>query len=192
MKTNHVLTFLAIILILDMMTACQSKIPYGSTYYLPQQKREISEKKINVVHTEKAYVSIEKLSPISPSVEVMISNAERKISEINAEKNLLGNSGVKSGQQTVTEKNQLSAKALKQQRKESRKELKQILKEYKNDIKELKRDKSEKAASRNLTIGIVLAAIGLLLLLLVPGSVGYVLGTIALVIGIVLIVLDLI
>lgn len=183
--------FLISIILGCLLFSCTSKIPYGSTYYFPLEPVAKSEKAVKSdkmdQESEDMLASIEKISSIAPSVEGLLEKSHEnmaRISKISRPEEVAGLVADKKAAQN------LSKKEAKYERKEARKALKQAVKEYKHDIKEQKKESAQKALTKNMKIGIILAAIGVLLLILPLGYAGYILGTIGLVVGLVLILIE--
>ena len=192
MKAATLSTRLSITIVyFSLLFSCTSKIPYGSTYYFPLEPVAKNEKVATPEEMDKEpknmIASVEKIAPIAPSTEFLLEKANSKITRITetapSEKATVQLSNKKTAQN-------LSKQELKQERKEARKALKQAVKEYKHDIKDQKKEKAQKDLTKNMKIGIILAAVGLILLILPLGYVGYILGTIGLVVGLILILIE--
>jgi len=192
MKATTLSTRLSITIVYcGLLFSCTSKIPYGSTYYFPLEPVAKNEKVTTpeeIDHEPKGMIaSVEKIASIAPSTEFLLEKANDNMVQITettpSEEATVRLSNKK------TEQN-LSKKELKQERKETRKVLKQAVKEYKHDIKEQKKEKAQKDLTKNMKIGIILAAVGLILLILPLGYAGYILGTIGLVVGLILILIE--
>lgn len=192
MKSTSLSTRLLIpIVYCSILFSCTSKIPYGSTYYFPLEPvaknekvtapEEVKQEPGNII------ASVEKIAPIAPSTEFMLEKAHDNMAQITKTTPSEGATAQLSDKKTGQN---LSKKELKQERKEARKALKQAVKEYKHDIKEQKKENAQKALTKTMKIGIVLAAVGLILLILPLGYAGYILGTIGLVVGLILILIE--
>ena len=89
---------------------------------------------------------------------------------------------------TSTEAKKVFQKQQRAERRAFRRDVKKLTKEIRQAPDEVQKE----YLSSNGRLGLILAAIGLVLLLVVPGQIGYILGTILLVVGILLLILDLV
>lgn len=171
-----------------LLSACQSsKIAYGNSHYFKATPKS------SVVAAEKpeiATASIEEVKSPAPSVSVEKSKAaiEEKIASLQVRKER-----VEQAQASVDQATAPAAKrTFRKQRRSERRAFRQDLKQLTREIRQAPEEVQKEYLSSNGRLGLILAAIGLVLLLVVPGQVGYILGTILLVVGILLLILDLV
>ena len=163
------------------LSACSSKIPYGSTYYFPLEPKATAAKK--TVEPEQLKVSIDRLMPLKPSVATQIEEASIKISR-----------WVPPATKEVIINPQATYAGL--SKKEQKKAVKTQVKALKSEIKQAKKQQKQEQQrpTKNLRNGIILGAAGLIMMIIFGAAgIGILvgIGAIVLVVGIVLILLDL-
>ena len=161
------------------LSACSSKIPYGSTYYFPLDPKPSPPKKI--MKPEAFQASIEKLVPLKPSVAVQIKKANTKINQMI---------------QPKTSLNDPQASHTSLSKKDQKKAIKTQIKALKSAVKQAKKQQKQEqqALTKNMRNGIILGVAGLIMMIIFGAAgIGILvgIGAVVLVVGIVLILLDL-
>ncbi len=188
MKTSNILYCLLVLTIFS----CTSKIPYGSTYYFSQEKKDVSTKQERL--TSQAYVSVEKINAIFPDIKNQITEANLKIARIThtTEKTNQVSNGKSLKLISAEDATKLPTSSTK---KASKKELKAKLKDLKAELKSIKKEekKQQQRMTKNIRNGIILGGVGLLMMIIF-GAAGIGLlvgiGAVLVVVGLVLILLD--
>jgi len=164
------------------LSACSSKIPYGSTYYFPLEPKTSPAKKN--IEPARLHVSVEKLVPLRPSVAAKIEEAQLNISQLT-----LPVSKEDATNHPKEPRAELSKKELKKVIKARKKAVKAQIKQVKKQQKQ-----AQQGLTKNLRNGIILGAVGLIMMIIFGAAgIGVLvgIGAIVLVVGLVLILLDL-
>ncbi len=164
------------------LSACSSKIPYGSTYYFPLEPKTTSAQKD--IEPARLHVSLEKVASIKPSVATKIEKAQLHISQLT--KPVPKEVAINIQQEPHTE---LSKKELKKVIKARKKAVKAQIKQVKKQQKQ-----AQQGLTKNLRNGIILGAVGLIMMIIFGAAgIGVLvgIGAIVLVVGLVFILLDL-
>lgn len=181
--SHHFIRLLIFLLVSgSLLSACSSRIPYGSTYYFPLEPKATPAKK--TIAPPPFQASIDKLMPLRPSMATQVEEANIKISRwvLPATKEVSMN------------KSQESHTAL--SKKEKKQAVKAPLKALKSEVKQVKKQQKQEQQrlTKNMRNGIILGAVGLIMMIIFGAAgIGILvgIGAIVLVVGIVLILLDL-
>jgi len=164
------------------ISACSSKIPYGSTYYFQLEPKSIPVKKAN--ESVQLQVSIEKLMPRKPSIAAKIEEAHININQLTTP---VAKKVVTDNQHAL--RSELSKKEQKKVIKAQRKALKAQIKQAKKHQKQ-----AQQGLTKNLRNGIILGGAGLIMMIIFGAAgIGILvgIGAIVFVVGLVFILLDL-
>lgn len=181
--SHHSICLLIFLLVFgSFLSACSSKIPYGSTYYFPLEPKATTAKK--TVEPEQLQVSIDRLIPLKPSVATQLEEANIKISRW----------VLPATEEVIINQSQAFHTVL--SKKEQKKAVKAQVKALKSEIKQAKKQQKQEQQrpTKNLRNGIILGAAGLIMMIIFGAAgIGILvgIGAIVLVVGIVLILLDL-
>jgi len=157
------------------LSACSSKIPYGSTYYFPLEPKAATAKK--TVEPQQLQVSIDRLMPLKPSMATQIEEANIKISRW----------VLAATEEVIINQSQATHAVL--SKKEQKKAVKSEIKQAKKQQKQ-----AQQGFTKNMRNGIILGAVGLIMMIIFGAAgIGILvgIGAVVLVVGIVLILLDL-
>ncbi|MEO0330961.1 MAG: hypothetical protein AAF223_04635 [Bacteroidota bacterium] len=169
-------------ILLGLLSACQSsKVAYGNSYYFKATPKA-------VVKEPLLSASVEKNVPTQTTAAEHEQAIEQRVIDLQQQQKTLELLEEKRAQPLAAREQRELRRQQRNERKAFRKELKQLA----QDIKMAPDRTQKEQLSSNGRLGLILAVIGLLVLLLVPGQVGYVIGVIALVIGLLLLILDLV
>ena len=168
-------------------SSCEtSKIAYGNAYYFKATPKPTASKEVAPApQAEKLEANFNKKKEVLPDLEERIIRVEEKFEDLQVVQRRLEEAKVASAELSRSEMRQIIKKE-KAERKALRKEVKSLVKEYKQAPERLEQ---EEKVSGNTRTGIILGAIGLVLVL-IGGPVLYTIGAILLVVGLVLILLD--
>ncbi len=190
MNIFRLLLSLAVLaLTVTFLASCESsKIAYGNSYYFKQTPKKINQPP--AAATQEALASVAQNSPASLTTDEKVKQSYHKLVT-------LAEDQAKLTQTLRTEKKEMTRsekKDLRQEKRankrEMRKELKTLIQEYRAaSPQDTKEALSAKAVSGNLRTGIIIGAVGLILLI-IGGPVLYPVGAILLVVGLVFILID--
>jgi len=179
---------IAVCLTTVLFSSCQSsKIAYGNSYYFKATPKVLSQQEAPP-KAQEIVASVKKAPRNEPSATERKEAIEQKILNLqNYQKQLEETQTVLDQASTAQERREI-----RRQQRGEKKALRQELKQLSREIQLAPEEEQKENLSKNGRLGLIFAAIGLVLLLVVPGSVGYILGTILLVVGILLLILDLV
>lgn len=182
MKEYSVRLLIFLFIIIAFLSACSSKIPYGSTYYFPLEPKATSPKK--TAEREQLQVSIERLAPRKPTVATLTETSSIRI-----------NKWVQSAtNQPTIGQPQVTPPVL--SKKEQKKVVKAQIKALKSEIKHAKKQQkpAQQGLTKNIRNGIILGAVGLIMMIIFGAAgIGILvgIGAIVFVVGLVFILVDL-
>ena len=184
---TNVLSLSILASLLMFSSACEtSKIAYGNSYYFKATpKPDVKAETVSVPQADKLEVNLKKDAGSLPDFENRVLEVEQKIEKLKSTQQKLEEAKEASSELSRSEKRKL-VKEEKDQRKAIKKEVKSLAKEYKQSPERL--EELEKV-SGNLRTGIILGAVGAVLVI-IGGPLLYTIGAILLVVGLVLILLD--
>ncbi|MGB3587390.1 MAG: hypothetical protein WBA23_12660 [Tunicatimonas sp.] len=188
--TSKISTFILVFTCLAAIffSSCQSsKIAYGNSYYFKATPKATPQKAI-LSETKPAIASLKKVPVKVPSATERNEAIVQKISNLQNHQTQLEETQTALNQATTAREKREVRRQQRGKKKVIRQELKQLSRELRAAPEEVQKEN----LSKNGRLGLIFAAIGLVLLLVVPGSVGYILGTILLVVGVLLLILDLV
>lgn len=188
---NIVLSLVALALTASLLFSCESsKIAYGNSYYFKQSPKKLSSTSKAPV-ADQLVASTEIKSPETSSVEEKINSSLTDVLALAKKHEKLENK-IHLEKEALT---RVERKSFRQERRENkremRKELKKLVREYRSAPDAVKEKLSNKEVTGNLRTGIIIGAVGLILLI-IGGPVLYPVGAILLVVGLVFILLDVI
>lgn len=175
-------------LTMALFSSCQSsKIAYGNSYYFKATPKAKAPK-VLPSETQPLVASVEKVAEQIPSAAEREEAIMQKISNLQSYQKQLEETQTALDQATTASEKRKVRRQQRGKKKAFRQELKQLSRELRTAPDEVQKEN----LSKNGRLGLIFAAIGLILLLVVPGSVGYILGTILLVVGVLLLILDIV
>lgn len=189
---RYLLTLLTLALLTSSLVSCESsKIAYGNSYYFKQTPKKASVP-LKAPEEKKLLASIEKELPEISSVdEKLTASLSHVVALVQA------NAEIKTSlQREKKELTRMEKKSLRQERRENkremRKDLKKIVQEYHSSPEVVQGKSSAEQITGNLRTGIILGAVGLILMLLGSGSMLAPIGLLLVVAGLVFILIDVI
>lgn len=189
---RHLLTLLILALLTSSLISCESsKIAYGNSFYFKQTPKKPSVPS-TVPGEKKLVASIEENSPEIPSIDEKVAASLTHVAAL-AQANAEIKTSLQAEKKDLT---RIEKKSLRQERRENkramRKELKKVVQEYRSAPESIQEKSSAKEVTGNLRTGIILGAVGLILMLLGSGSLLAPIGLILLVAGLIFILIDVI
>lgn len=174
--------------LLIVSSSCEtSKIAYGNSYYFKATPKSTTKDEIAPApRTEKLEANLKTKEEVLPDFEERIVRVEEKITKLQATQDKLEEAKAASAELSRSEMRKM-VKEEKAQRKALKKEVKSLVKDYKRAPEKMEK---EDKVTGNLRTGIILGAIGLILVLIGGPTILYTIGVILLVVGLVLILLD--
>ncbi|MFP4094472.1 MAG: hypothetical protein ACLFUB_08315 [Cyclobacteriaceae bacterium] len=168
-----------------LLSSCEtSKIAYGNSYYFKQTPKAVVSNLAEAAAQETAVASIEKTVPATETD--LAGKVERRIEQVKVMEEQQAALVAAEKEVSKSERKAIE-KELKAERKALKKEVKALVKEYKKSPEKFEK---QDQVSGNTRTGIILGAVGLILVIIGGGSVLWTIGTILLVVGLVLILLD--
>ncbi|WKN43836.1 hypothetical protein [Tunicatimonas pelagia] len=175
-------------LAVGLFSSCQSsKIAYGNSYYFKATPKAVPQKEVSP-ETQQVIASVEKVPMKEVSATERKEALEQKITNLQHHQKQIEETQAALDQASTAQEKREVRRQQRAEKKAFRQELKQLTREIRTAPQEVQKEN----LSSNGRLGLIFAAIGLILLLVVPGSVGTILGTILLVVGILLLILDLV
>ena len=185
---SGILLLVNILFVSILLSSCQSsKTAFGNSYYFKATPKTIADSS-EEGDDKQAVASIESIQNEPTSLEERKEALDRKIVSLENRQKSIEQTKADIKRASTPQAKRAFRKEQRAEKKAFRGELKELVKDIRTAPEELQTEN----LSSNGRLGLIFAAIGLVLLLVVPGQVGYILGTILLVVGLLLLILDLV